>query len=69
MNGTTEREIGQVVSLTAPNVDNESAFHKQFDGKWLITEINHRITNDSEYLQTIRLAKNAFFKYNALEAI
>lgn len=69
MNGTVTRQIGDMVEIAMPTKDNESIINEKFDGKWLITQIKHRLERNSDYTQNIRLCKNAMFGMKSMPKI
>jgi hypothetical protein len=60
MLGSVDRKIGDVIVFNMPASDN-SIINSHFQNRWLITQIKHMITSNNNYMQNIRLFKNAFF--------
>jgi len=60
MPGSVARKIGDIIVFNMPSSDN-SLINHHFQNRWLITQIKHTIQSNNNYMQNVRLFKNAFF--------
>lgn len=62
MNGSLERNAGDIISFNLPSIvgDSENLFDKNFQGKWIILQIKHMISNNRKYEQNLKIFKNSF---------
>ena len=61
-NGDMGRNVGDMVEIIFPSIDNESATGSDsFSGNWITSEINTTIFQDNSLKQNITFAKNALF--------
>lgn len=62
MNGDPSRMVGVVVEVNFPVLNDEDLFHPKYQGRWLVSEVNHMITREESYTQNISLWKDKFFR-------
>jgi len=68
LNGSLDRNVGDIFTINFPSLDNESASGSDsFSGKWIAIEINTTIYQNNDLKQNISFAKNSLFNNYRLE--